>query len=172
MTATAENLQQIEAFDLVEEQPQADDWADWGAAIQQLESQEVPEPDDNAMAQDAANDEDAAEAAVDLLDLGFVLSEQAITFAIGLDFEYDEKAKAKVLKAAGPLMQKHGATWLNWLGQYKEEILFLVAVIGLGGVTARQVKGLRAEKRAQLADEKAQQEVDNGEKASTEPAAA
>ncbi|MDO6708133.1 hypothetical protein [Photobacterium sp. 1_MG-2023] len=170
MTATAENLQQTEMFDLPEEQPTVDDWSDWGAAIQQLESQETPEPDE--VAQDAANDDDAAEAAVDLLDLGFVLSEQAISFAIGMDFEYDEKAKGKVLKAAGPLMQKHGATWLNWLGQYKEEILFLVAVVGLGGVTARQVKGLRAEKRAQLAEAQEKQEVDDGEKADPEPAAA
>ena len=175
MTATAENLQQFEPEqpELMENQPEISDWSDWGAAITELETREVSDQEEGITEAEAASEDDTEEAGVAVVDMFFVLSEELISFATGLEFEYNEKAKNKVLKAAGPLMKKHGDTWLNWLGQYKEEVLFLVAVVGLGGVTTRQVKTLRAEKLAQLAQEQPKKEESTDEEIqASEPATA
>ncbi|MCG3728992.1 hypothetical protein [Vibrio cincinnatiensis] len=84
-------------------------------------------------------------AAVAMVEMGMVMSEQYIASASGLPFEFDEKSKDKFLAASGPLMQKHGLTWLAWFEQWKEELIFSGAALGLYLSSRKQLMKLQTE---------------------------
>lgn len=84
-------------------------------------------------------------AAVAMVEMGIIMSEQYIASASGLPFEFDEKSKNKFLDASGPLMQKHGLTWLAWFEQWKEELVFSGAALGLYLSSRKQLMKLQLE---------------------------
>ncbi|WP_332398563.1 hypothetical protein [Vibrio metschnikovii] len=97
-------------------------------------------------AQAAANDDELdPAAAVAMVEMGLVISEQFIAGSSGLQFEYDEQSKQKFLAASGPLMQKHGLTWLAWFDNYKEELVFGGAALGLYLSSRKQLMKLQLE---------------------------
>lgn len=97
-------------------------------------------------AQAAANDDELdPAAAVAMVEMGLVMSEQFIAGSSGLPFEYDEQSKQKFLAASGPLMQKHGLTWLAWFDNYKEELVFSGAALGLYLSSRKQLMKLQLE---------------------------
>lgn len=87
----------------------------------------------------------------------FTISEQATSIISGIDFAFDEKGKAEVIKAAIPVINKHGSQLLGLFGNYIEEATLLLAVLALIYTSKRHV--------TQLKVLKAQQEAANGEKA-------
>lgn len=97
-------------------------------------------------AQAAANDDELdPAAAVAMVEMGLLASEQFIAGSSGLPFEYDEQSKQKFLAASGPLMQKHGLTWLAWFDNYKEELVFSGAALGLYLSSRKQLMKLQLE---------------------------
>ncbi|WP_187984773.1 hypothetical protein [Vibrio metschnikovii] len=97
-------------------------------------------------AQAAANDDELdPAAAVAMVEMGLIASEQFIAGSSGLPFEYDEQSKQKFLAASGPLMQKHGLTWLAWFDNYKEELVFSGAALGLYLSSRKQLMKLQLE---------------------------
>lgn len=97
-------------------------------------------------AQAAANDDELdPAAAVAMVEMGLLASEQFIAGSSGLQFEYDEQSKQKFLAASGPLMQKHGLTWLAWFDNYKEELVFSGAALGLYLSSRKQLMKLQLE---------------------------
>ncbi|EKO3579535.1 hypothetical protein ACQSNA_002389 [Vibrio metschnikovii] len=94
----------------------------------------------------AANDNELdPAAAVAMVEMGLLASEQFIAGSSGLPFEYDEQSKQKFLAASGPLMQKHGLTWLAWFDNYKEELVFSGAALGLYLSSRKQLMKLQLE---------------------------
>ncbi|MCX9562998.1 hypothetical protein IG518_10795, partial [Vibrio cholerae] len=99
-----------------------------------------------------------------LLNVVFTISEQATSIISGIDFAFDEKGKAEVIKAAIPVINKHGSQLLGLFGNYIEEATLLLAVLALIYTSKRHV--------TQLKVLKAQQEAANGEKSQTTAQAA
>ena len=94
-----------------------------------------------------------SDAAVGMVGMGLFMSEQYISGAAGVDFEFNPEAKAKFLEASGPLIEKYGLTWLSWFDAYKEEIFFGVAAFGLGYSSINTVKRLKALQEAEVAND-------------------
>ena len=102
-------------------------------------------------------------AAVAMVEMGMFMSQQYISSAAGVDFQFDADAKEKFLAASGPLIEKYGLTWLAWFENYKEEIMFGVAAVGLGYSSLNAVKRLQAEQAAIIA-EKAKEAANDEQK--------
>ena len=110
------------------------------------EPEQTAEPDQETETMDSA-------AAVGMVGMGLFMSEQYISGAAGVDFEFNPEAKAKFLEASGPLIEKYGLTWLSWFDAYKEEIFFGVAAFGLGYSSINTVKRLKALQEAEVAND-------------------
>lgn len=132
-------------------------------AIDTVESGAPDEPETELEDQPEALDPSAA---VGFVDMGLFMSEQYISGASGVDFAFDETARAKFLEACAPLIGKYGLTWLKWFDAYKEEIMFGVATVGLGYSSINIIKRLQTEQLM-----KAQAEAANDGKESETAAA-
>ena len=113
------------------------------ADLDSMDSVAHGEPEQTAEPEQEAETMDSA-AAVGMVSMGLFMSEQYISGAAGVDFEFNPEAKAKFLEASGPLIEKYGLTWLSWFDAYKEEIFFGVAAFGLGYSGINTVKRLKA----------------------------
>ncbi|TVU63010.1 hypothetical protein FQP88_09090 [Vibrio atlanticus] len=113
------------------------------ADLDSMDSVAHGEPEQTAEPEQEAETMDSA-AAVGMVSMGLFMSEQYISGAAGVDFEFNPEAKAKFLEASGPLIEKYGLTWLSWFDAYKEEIFFGVAAFGLGYSSINTVKRLKA----------------------------
>ncbi|MBE3662624.1 hypothetical protein BOO91_16930 [Vibrio navarrensis] len=133
-----------------------DDWGDFSSVISQLESHEKSEADAIASATVEATESVSPEAFEGLLSVVFTVTEQATSIISGIDFAFDEKGKSEVIKAAIPVINKHGSSILGMFGNYIEEATLLLAVLALIYTSKRHV--------AQLKLLRAQQEAVNGEK--------
>ncbi|UGA55298.1 hypothetical protein [Vibrio sp. VB16] len=98
-------------------------------------------------------------AAVGMVSVGFVVSENLISGITGLPFKYEQGAKQSVLESLEPLIDKHGLAWLGWFEAYKEEIMFSVAFGGLAFTSWTQLKGLKIEKLKELHQEQQKKRV-------------
>ncbi|EGQ9411448.1 TPA: hypothetical protein RUZ23_003144 [Vibrio cholerae] len=133
-----------------------DDWGDFSTVISQLESDEKSANDDVSSVVAEPAQSVSSEAFEGLLNVVFTISEQATSIISGIDFAFDEKGKAEVIKAAIPVINKHGSQLLGLFGNYIEEATLLLAVLALIYTSKRHV--------TQLKVLKAQQEAANGEK--------
>ncbi|BCK17516.1 hypothetical protein DDN55_10545 [Vibrio cholerae] len=133
-----------------------DDWGDFSTVISQLESDEKSANDDASSVVAEPAQSVSSEAFEGLLNVVFTISEQATSIISGIDFAFDEKGKAEVIKAAIPVINKHGSQLLGLFGNYIEEATLLLAVLALIYTSKRHV--------TQLKVLKAQQEAANGEK--------
>ncbi|NOH96272.1 hypothetical protein [Vibrio sp. 99-70-13A1] len=107
---------------------------------------------------EAANDDEAeppvdSAAVVGMVGMGLFMSEQFISGSAGVEFTFDEKAKEKFLESSGPLIEKYGLTWLTWFENYKEEIMFGVAAVGLGYSGINSIKRLQALQEKEAAND-------------------
>ncbi|EKF9408376.1 hypothetical protein VCSRO25_3081 [Vibrio cholerae] len=141
-----------------------DDWGDFSTVISQLESDEKSANDDASSVVVEPAQSVSSEAFEGLLNVVFTISEQATSIISGIDFAFDEKGKAEVIKAAIPVINKHGSQLLGLFGNYIEEATLLLAVLALIYTSKRHV--------TQLKVLKAQQEAANGEKSQTTAQAA
>ncbi|MCR9708516.1 hypothetical protein [Vibrio cholerae] len=141
-----------------------DDWGDFSTVISQLESDEKSANDDASSVVAEPAQSVSSEAFEGLLNVVFTISEQATSIISGIDFAFDEKGKAEVIKAAIPVINKHGSQLLGLFGNYIEEATLLLAVLALIYTSKRHV--------TQLKVLKAQQEAANGEKSQTTAQAA
>ncbi|RZR03144.1 hypothetical protein [Vibrio vulnificus] len=133
----------------------SDDWGDFSTVITQLETAEKAEADTLSATVDNASDGVNDEAFEGLLNVVFTVSEQATSIISGIDFAFDEKGKSEVIKAAIPVINKHGSSILGLFGNYIEEATLLLAVLALIYTSKRHV--------TQLKVLKAQQEAANAE---------
>ncbi|KQB00776.1 hypothetical protein CGT92_12270 [Vibrio metoecus] len=140
-----------------------DDWGDFSNVISQLASDEKSANDESSVVAEPAQSV-SSEAFEGLLNVVFTISEQATSIISGIDFSFDEKGKAEVIKAAIPVINKHGSQLLGLFGNYIEEATLLLAVLALIYTSKRHV--------TQLKVLKAQQEAANGEKSQTTAKAA
>lgn len=114
-----------------------DDWGDFGAVIDQLEQQEAlavstePGTEQTATEETESAREDKSESVAALLNGAFSLAEQATSALSGVDFKFDQDGKQDVIKAAIPVLDKHGDGLLALFGDYIEEGALLFAVLGL-----------------------------------------
>lgn len=129
---------------LLDEQVDLDDWGDFGAVISQLEQQEQGSTDSvNVTEPTEAASEDKTEAMTGLLNIMFVLTEQATSIISGVEFEFDTKGKQAVMEAAEPVFAKHGSTLMGVFGDYIEEATLLLAILGLVYASKRQLVVLK-----------------------------
>lgn len=127
----------------------SDDWGDFGAVINELEAQEVETQSGELgeYQEDAPQSaEDKSEALAGMLNVAFVLTEQATSAISGIDFEFDEKGKAAVIEAAQPVIAKHGDTLMSVFGDYIEEVTLLIAVVSLAYTSKRHIAELKAQR--------------------------
>ncbi|EGA69586.1 hypothetical protein VISI1226_13728 [Vibrio sinaloensis DSM 21326] len=122
--------------------------------LDHIDAAERGEPETTEQPEQSEIDEPQldAGAAVAMVEMGMFMSQQYISSAAGVDFQFDAEAKEKFLTASGPLIEKYGLTWLAWFENYKEEIMFGVAAVGLGYSSLNAVKRLQAEQAAIIAE--------------------
>ncbi|HFQ4946240.1 TPA: hypothetical protein ACGUVO_004298 [Vibrio vulnificus] len=128
-----------------------DDWGDFSTVISQLETHEKSEADATESANVDASESVNSEAFEGLLNVVFTVSEQATSIISGIDFAFDEKGKTEVIKAAIPVINKHGSQLLGLFGNYIEEATLLLAVLALVYTSKRHVTQLKILKLQQEA---------------------
>ncbi len=125
-------MEQSLDMDLVETSETAfDDWGDFDAVIHQLEAQEQSESTEVATLTEPVDNSSKVEAAGDLLNAVFGLSEKAISHMSGVTFTFDERDKAEVIDASKPVLEMHGDGLLSLFGDYLPYATLIAAIIGL-----------------------------------------
>ncbi|AQM20522.1 MULTISPECIES: hypothetical protein [Vibrio] len=124
-----------------------DDWGDFDVVIKQLETEEAPTESTESSA--LSTETVSSEAFEGLLSVVFTIAEQATSIISGIDFAFDEKGKNEVIKAAIPVLSKHGGELLGWFGDYVEEATLLLAVLALVYTSKRHITELKAYKAEQ-----------------------
>ncbi|ELK8329011.1 TPA: hypothetical protein RQJ80_003064 [Vibrio vulnificus] len=131
-----------------------DNGADFQAGFADLDALDATAsgvPADDEQTEDAPAEAIDSAAVVGMVEFGLFMSEQYIGNVAQVDFQFDAKAKEKFLESCGPLIGKYGLTWLAWFDNYKEEILFGVASVGLAYSGINTVKRLQREQLKQEA---------------------
>ncbi|MDE1210803.1 hypothetical protein [Vibrio aestuarianus] len=126
-----------------------DDWGDFDVVIKQLETEEAPTESTEGSALSTETEGVSTEAFEGLLSVVFTIAEQATSIISGIDFAFDEKGKNEVIKAAIPVLSKHGGELLGWFGDYVEEATLLLAVLALVYTSKRHITELKVYKAEQ-----------------------
>lgn len=124
-----------------------DDWGDFDVVIKQLETEETPTESTESSA--LSTETVSSEAFEGFLSVVFTIAEQATSIISGIDFAFDEKGKNEVIKAAIPVLSKHGGELLGWFGDYVEEATLLLAVLALVYTSKRHITELKVYKAEQ-----------------------
>ncbi|PJC85698.1 hypothetical protein CSW98_14065 [Vibrio sp. HA2012] len=143
--------------ELLESQDTLGDWPDFSPLIDQLR-QEATEEETEATENAKPEQEDKSEAVAGLLNVVFMITEQATSLVTGVDFQFDEAGKQQVIDAAEPVFNKHGSTFMGVFGNYIEEATLLLALLALMYTARKELVKQKAIVLKQRQLEKAERE--------------
>ncbi len=132
------------AFDLMDD----DGYPEFIDVINGLKQQE-DEDNQAEMAGDQADEQKDTlnpEALEGMLGVFFTMAEQVTSALSGVEFAFDAKGKHEVIKAASPVLVKHGGQLLGVFGAYVEEATLVIAVITLVYTSKRHLTELKIQK--------------------------